>query len=302
MRSLELALIGNGRIGLLVDSEGTIVWGCFPRFDGDPTFCALLDDAPRDTARGIFSIETGRARKSSRLTDFRIFVYTTAPAAVTRRNLAAPLRRLQRAGDLPTTPPTRRSESRPTLVATASGHELQCRAVGGGGFERVHGRPVVGAELGHEFADEWPHKERIVARRNIHMHPKRFELCSNDRTDSRDGDAFQASLQFRFSTRRAGDVAKSSNLRRAGEGDRVDPAGSHLGDDGDHAGIVRFRGVHIREHRIRLRTGSFDETQKPLIRITGIELDSDAAPGQVVPRQRRDNPIGRGFVRGNVRS
>jgi hypothetical protein len=51
------------------------------------------------------------------------------------------------------------------------------------------------------------------------MHPKRFELCSNDRTDSRDGDAFQASLQFRFDQMR-GDVAKSSNLRRAGEGDR----------------------------------------------------------------------------------
>ena len=51
-----------------------------------------------------------------------------------------------------------------------------------------------------EFADEWPHKrkERIVARRNIHVHPKRFELCSNDRTDRRDGDVFEALLQFRF--------------------------------------------------------------------------------------------------------
>ena len=40
----------------------------------------------------------------------------------------------------------------------------------------------------------------------------------------------------------------------------ADPAGSHLGDDGDHAGIVRFRSVHTGA-RIRLRTGSFDETQ-----------------------------------------
>jgi len=63
MRSLDLALIGNGRIGLLVDGEGTIVWGCFPRFDGDPAFCALLDTAPPETARGFFSIEqVGRAR------------------------------------------------------------------------------------------------------------------------------------------------------------------------------------------------------------------------------------------------
>ncbi len=44
-RNLDLALIGNGAIGLLVDSTGAVVWGCFPRFDGDATFCALLDDA-----------------------------------------------------------------------------------------------------------------------------------------------------------------------------------------------------------------------------------------------------------------
>ncbi|HVJ74141.1 MAG TPA: glycoside hydrolase family 15 protein [Casimicrobiaceae bacterium] len=57
VRHLDLALIGNGRIGLLVEPQGTIVWGCFPRFDGDPTFCALLDDAPPERARGVFAIE-----------------------------------------------------------------------------------------------------------------------------------------------------------------------------------------------------------------------------------------------------
>ena len=57
MRTLDLALIGNGRIGLLVEASGRIVWGCFPRFDGDPMFCALLDDAPDDRARGQFAIE-----------------------------------------------------------------------------------------------------------------------------------------------------------------------------------------------------------------------------------------------------
>lgn len=57
MQSLDLALIGNGRIGALIDADATIVWGCFPRFDGDPVFCALLDTAaPRD-ARGLWSIE-----------------------------------------------------------------------------------------------------------------------------------------------------------------------------------------------------------------------------------------------------
>ena len=57
MRNLDLALIGNGTIGLLVDGSGAIVWGCFPRFDGDATFCALLDEAPPGDERGIFAIE-----------------------------------------------------------------------------------------------------------------------------------------------------------------------------------------------------------------------------------------------------
>ena len=57
MRNLDLALIGNGAIGLLVDATGSVVWGCFPRFDGDPTFCALLDDTESGAERGIWSIE-----------------------------------------------------------------------------------------------------------------------------------------------------------------------------------------------------------------------------------------------------
>jgi GH15 family glucan-1,4-alpha-glucosidase len=56
MRNLDLALIGNGRIAALLDPAGTIVWGCFPRFDGDAKFCALLDGAaPED--QGLWSIE-----------------------------------------------------------------------------------------------------------------------------------------------------------------------------------------------------------------------------------------------------
>ncbi|WP_028311914.1 glycoside hydrolase family 15 protein [Derxia gummosa] len=41
--SLELAVIGNSRIGALIDTRGDVVWMCVPRFDGDPVFCALLD-------------------------------------------------------------------------------------------------------------------------------------------------------------------------------------------------------------------------------------------------------------------
>ena len=55
--SLDLALIGNGSIGALIDAQGAVVWCCFPRFDGDPVFCSLLGgNSPRDEI-GEFTIE-----------------------------------------------------------------------------------------------------------------------------------------------------------------------------------------------------------------------------------------------------
>src|SRR5690348_1573941 len=42
MSTLDLAMIGNGRIAALVDKQASVVWCCFPRFDGDPAFCSLL--------------------------------------------------------------------------------------------------------------------------------------------------------------------------------------------------------------------------------------------------------------------
>jgi GH15 family glucan-1,4-alpha-glucosidase len=51
---LELAVIGNSRIGALIDTRASIVWMCVPRFDGDPVFCALLDD---DSDQGRFDLE-----------------------------------------------------------------------------------------------------------------------------------------------------------------------------------------------------------------------------------------------------
>ena len=69
-RNLDLALIGNGAIGLLVDPVGAVVWGCFPRFDGDPTFCALLDDTPRRrrsaASATIELVDVARARAGVR--------------------------------------------------------------------------------------------------------------------------------------------------------------------------------------------------------------------------------------------
>lgn len=55
--SLDLGLIGNCQISALVDRQARIVWNCWPRFDGDPIFQALLSEANGPSADGAFSIE-----------------------------------------------------------------------------------------------------------------------------------------------------------------------------------------------------------------------------------------------------
>jgi GH15 family glucan-1,4-alpha-glucosidase len=40
--TLDLGVIGNCRTAALLDTEGRIVWWCFPRFDSDPVFSRLL--------------------------------------------------------------------------------------------------------------------------------------------------------------------------------------------------------------------------------------------------------------------
>ena len=60
MNSLDLAVIGNCMISALVDRRAQIVWSCFPRFDGDPVFSALLDSPEgRSDAeqKGVFAID-----------------------------------------------------------------------------------------------------------------------------------------------------------------------------------------------------------------------------------------------------
>lgn len=51
--SLDLAVIGNGSIASLVSREGTHLWCCWPRLDGDPVFHGLLST---DEAAGCFAI------------------------------------------------------------------------------------------------------------------------------------------------------------------------------------------------------------------------------------------------------
>jgi GH15 family glucan-1,4-alpha-glucosidase len=56
MSSLDLAVVGNCSFGALIDQRGRVVWSCLPRFDGDPVFCALLDDHG-DASRGFWDID-----------------------------------------------------------------------------------------------------------------------------------------------------------------------------------------------------------------------------------------------------
>ena len=57
MMSLDLALIGNGHVGALLNRLGEVVWACFPRFDGDPAFCSLLREPTREEDAGSFAVE-----------------------------------------------------------------------------------------------------------------------------------------------------------------------------------------------------------------------------------------------------
>ena len=65
--NLELGVIGNCEIAALVDDSARIVWGCLPRLDGDPVFCALLSREGGDAASGVFAVELQhRARSEQR--------------------------------------------------------------------------------------------------------------------------------------------------------------------------------------------------------------------------------------------
>jgi GH15 family glucan-1,4-alpha-glucosidase len=56
MNSLDLAAIGNCNIAALIDRRADLVWMCYPRLDGDPVFCSLLQDKSQERG-GRFSIE-----------------------------------------------------------------------------------------------------------------------------------------------------------------------------------------------------------------------------------------------------
>lgn len=55
-QSLDMGLIGNCSIGILVDKFASIRWGCFPKFDGEPIFSALLEPTGDDSEKGAWTI------------------------------------------------------------------------------------------------------------------------------------------------------------------------------------------------------------------------------------------------------
>ncbi|MFA7684301.1 MAG: glycoside hydrolase family 15 protein [Syntrophales bacterium] len=78
INSLELGLIGNCRIGALINPAGEIVWSCLPRFDGDPIFCSLLREHDTGESTGYCTIEL------EELTGTEQFYLTNSAVLVTR--------------------------------------------------------------------------------------------------------------------------------------------------------------------------------------------------------------------------
>ncbi|HEX6626995.1 MAG TPA: glycoside hydrolase family 15 protein [Gemmatimonadaceae bacterium] len=76
MTSLDLALVGNGRLSALIDRTAAVVWSCFPRFDGDPVFCSLLAGEDAEQRPGNFSIrlEGGAQHEQAYLANTPILV------------------------------------------------------------------------------------------------------------------------------------------------------------------------------------------------------------------------------------
>jgi len=57
-KGLELAIVGNCSYSALINQRGSVVWSCFPRFDGDPVFCSLLR---KNQDIGFFDIEVNKS-------------------------------------------------------------------------------------------------------------------------------------------------------------------------------------------------------------------------------------------------
>jgi len=55
--TLDLGLTGNCQVASLIDRQGTHVWTCMPRLDGDPVFCDLLTGTHASGRPGRWALE-----------------------------------------------------------------------------------------------------------------------------------------------------------------------------------------------------------------------------------------------------
>jgi GH15 family glucan-1,4-alpha-glucosidase len=55
--TLDLGLTGNCQVASLIDANGTHVWTCMPRFDGDPVFSDLMAGSDAPDRHGRWAIE-----------------------------------------------------------------------------------------------------------------------------------------------------------------------------------------------------------------------------------------------------
>ncbi len=62
MRLEDLGLVGNCQFSALIHRGGSVVWCCLPRFDSEPVFSSLLDEAGGAFAVGPESGEAGEQR------------------------------------------------------------------------------------------------------------------------------------------------------------------------------------------------------------------------------------------------
>ncbi|MCW5652097.1 MAG: glycoside hydrolase family 15 protein [Ramlibacter sp.] len=115
MSHLNLGMIGNCAYSALVDDRARIVWCCLPRFDGDPVFNALLDDAGgsewafelEDFARSEQQYEPNTAILKTRLFDragHGVEITDFAPRFLNRGRMFRPLTLVRRVKALTGTP------------------------------------------------------------------------------------------------------------------------------------------------------------------------------------------------------
>ena len=67
MSGKSYAVVGNSTFSCMMDEWATVVWGCFPRHDGDPVFNSLLNMNSRYS--GFFAFDVDDAVSSTQYYD-----------------------------------------------------------------------------------------------------------------------------------------------------------------------------------------------------------------------------------------